>query len=92
MLALCVIPTTMMQMKLRIRNTPVRKVILGILAVFTAFMVIGRLLSGVHWLSDIVGGVLLSMGLAALYAFACKKLDHQLRKQTKENLVQVILK
>ena len=30
-------------------------------------MVIGRLLSGVHWLSDIIGAVLLSAGLYKLY-------------------------
>ena len=34
---------------------------------FMAFMVLGRLLSGVHWLSDIIGGVLLSAGLVMLY-------------------------
>ena len=40
---------------------------------FTALMVIGRLVSGVHWLSDIVGGALLSAGLVALYAAMCGK-------------------
>ena len=34
---------------------------------FSAFMVIGRLVAGVHWLTDIVGSVLLSAGLYALY-------------------------
>ena len=33
----------------------------------TLFMVVGRLLSGVHWLSDILGGLLLSTGLVMLY-------------------------
>lgn len=69
MLALCVLPTAMMQLRPRIHNNSGRRVICGILAALTAFMVAGRLLSGVHWLSDIVGGVLLSAGLVALYAF-----------------------
>ena len=34
---------------------------------FSAFMVIGRLVAGVHWLTDIIGAVLLSAGLYMLY-------------------------
>ncbi|MGN1479206.1 MAG: phosphatase PAP2 family protein [Acutalibacteraceae bacterium] len=67
MLVMCVIPTAIMQFNTRISNKIIKNVINGILVVFTVFMVIGRLLSGVHWLSDIVGGVLLSAGLVILY-------------------------
>ncbi|MGM9618323.1 MAG: phosphatase PAP2 family protein [Oscillospiraceae bacterium] len=67
MLVMCVMPTAMMQLHDRIRSKTVRKVILGILAAFTAFMVIARLISGVHWLTDIVAGTLLSAGLVMLY-------------------------
>ena len=35
-------------------------------ATFTAFMVVVRLLSGVHWATDIIGGTLLSVSLLAL--------------------------
>lgn len=38
----------------------------GLAAVNQAF----HAMTGVHWLSDIVGGMLLSVGLVALYAFA----------------------
>ena len=42
--------------------------VLHILPAFTALMVVGRLISGVHWLSDIIGSILLSAGLVLLYA------------------------
>ena len=75
MLALCILPTAGMQLRQRIHFPPARRAVLALLAVFTAFLVIGRLLSGVHWLSDIIGGALLSAGLTALYAFACEMID-----------------
>ena len=59
MLALCVLPTAM----LRLRSRWVR----FLLAALTAFLVLGRLLCGVHWVSDIIGGALLSAGLVTLY-------------------------
>lgn len=37
------------------------------LIAFTAFMVIGRLISGVHWITDIIGGAILSAGLVMIY-------------------------
>lgn len=67
LLVLCIMPTAMMQLNTRIRNNTTKKVILSLLAIFTAFMVIGRLISGVHWFTDIIGGVLLSTGLVILY-------------------------
>jgi undecaprenyl-diphosphatase len=35
------------------------------------FMVLGRLLSGVHWVTDIIGGILISAGLVMLYDALC---------------------
>jgi undecaprenyl-diphosphatase len=35
-------------------------------------MVIARIVSGVHWLSDIIGGVFLSVGLVSMYYFLYK--------------------
>lgn len=67
MLVMCVIPTAMMQLKNRIKQVRIRNCVNGILLAFTGFMVIGRLLSGVHWLTDIVGGIFLSGALVMLY-------------------------
>ena len=67
MLVLCVMPTAMLQLRTRIKNRVFRRCVLIAIAAFTAFMVIGRLLSGVHWLTDIIAGALLSTGLVMLY-------------------------
>ena len=67
LLTVCVLPAGLVW--LRSRTTP--RWIAAVWMLFTAFMVCGRLLSGVHWLTDIVGGGLLGGGLTALYAAAC---------------------
>jgi undecaprenyl-diphosphatase len=72
MLVLCVLSTFALQMRTRIKNRPLCSVVLWSSALFAAFMVIGRLLSGVHWLTDILGGVLCSVGLVLLYCFFCR--------------------
>lgn len=66
-LVLCVMPTAIHQLKRRIQNSQYHSFIAALLIGFTIFMVIGRLLSGVHWFSDIIGGMLLSAGLVMLY-------------------------
>ena len=68
MLVLCVMSTAAMQLKRRILNKKLQQMAVATIAIFTALMVIGRLLSGVHWFTDIIGAILLSMGLVALYA------------------------
>lgn len=75
LLTLCVMPTAMLQLSRRLRSGRLRSLVLAVLAAFTAFMVVGRLLSGVHWLTDIVGGVLLSAALVCLYAAAADRAE-----------------
>lgn len=67
MLVMCVMPTAAMQLNARIKNTVLRRCAVITIVVFTAFMVIGRLVSGVHWITDIIGGALLSAGLVTMY-------------------------
>ncbi len=67
MLVMCVMPTAMMQFSTRIKNDLFRQCVLFTITVFIAFMVIGRLVSGVHWITDIIGGALLSTGLVLMY-------------------------
>lgn len=67
MLAACILVTAMMQFNKRIKNVTVRKTVLAVLAVLAAVIVVGRLLSGVHWLTDIIGALILSAALILLY-------------------------
>ena len=80
LLTLCVMPAAGMQFRSRIENTVLRRIVLLAITGFTAFMVVGRFLSGVHWFSDIIGGILLSAGLVFLYrAFLCLSQMHNSR-------------
>ena len=67
MLVMSVMPTASMQLSLRIKNNKLKHMITIIIWSFVAFMVVGRLISGVHWLTDILGGTLLSSGLVMIY-------------------------
>lgn len=69
MLVLCVMPTAIMQLNSRIKSVTIRRCISSAIALFIIFMVLGRLISGVHWFSDILGGVLISAGLVFMYRF-----------------------
>ena len=67
MLVMCVMPTALIQLNERIKNHRLKVYTDFIIIAFIAFMVIGRLISGVHWFTDIIGGALLSAGLVTLY-------------------------
>ena len=73
LLVLCVMPSAMLQFSRRIRCRPLRRCLNAAIAGFTVFMVVGRLLSGVHWLTDIIGSIFLSAGLVLLYAALIRK-------------------
>ena len=70
LLVLSVMPTLVFQANRRVKDPLARRVILVFTVVFSALMVIGRTVAGVHWLSDIIGSVLLSAGLYLIYCSA----------------------
>ncbi|MDD6193548.1 MAG: phosphatase PAP2 family protein [Lachnospiraceae bacterium] len=76
LLVLGVMPTLMEQMNRRLRNSMVKRTINIFTIAFSVYMVVGRLVCGVHWFTDIVGAVLLSGGLFCTYkaaVFLCYK-------------------
>lgn len=73
LLVLCIMPTAAMQLSSRLKCEKIKRSIVLLISAFTALMVIGRLLSGVHWLSDIIGGILLSATLITLYLLVAEE-------------------
>ena len=67
MLVMCVIPTAIMQMSYRLKNKTLKSVSFTLMIIYTAVIVVGRALCGVHWLSDIIGSILISVALCAAY-------------------------
>lgn len=86
LLVMCVMPTAIMQFCNRIKNEKIIRCIAYAIIAFIAFMVTGRLISGVHWLTDIIGGALLSMGLVMLYYSVCNCSEPISKTALKEHL------
>ena len=80
LLVLSVMPTLAFQSRRRARSRAVKTAALIFAAAFSAFMVIGRLIAGVHWATDIIGSALLSAGSFSLYltavAYTDKRKNH----------------
>ena len=58
-----------------IKNIKIRNTVNILCVIFTAFMVVGRLVCGVHWFTDILGGLIFSVAMILLYCFANNFVD-----------------
>lgn len=67
LLVLSVMPTLILQVKRRSTHILITKIVSVVTILFSLFMVIARLTCGVHWLTDIIGALILSTGLYYLY-------------------------
>lgn len=67
MLVMCVMPAAMVELRTRVKNNVLKRCVMVTFSAFVAFMVIGRILSGVHWITDIIGGALFSTGMVLVY-------------------------
>ena len=79
LLVVTVMPTLVEQALLRMKKNTLSKVIAVGSIAFSLFMVVGRLVSGVHWITDIIGSMLFSLGLFLIYkglvqVFLCKEM------------------
>jgi undecaprenyl-diphosphatase len=77
-LTVCIMGTAALQLHRLLQNKKPLRIGAEILAVLIAGVtVVGRLLSGVHWFTDIVGGLLLSAALLVLYVAVSKYVDRK---------------
>ena len=75
LLVVSVMPTLAFQVRRRLKNTALRYALYWFTVAFTVFMVIGRTVSGVHWMTDIIGALLLSAGLYLIYYGAVSMME-----------------
>ncbi len=66
-LVICVMSTALIQFNICIKNNVLKKSVAFVIIAFVVFMVLGRLISGVHWVTDIIGGALISASLVQIY-------------------------
>ena len=77
LLVLSVMPTLAFQAGRRCVRRTCRRLAAAFSVLFSALMVTGRLVSGVHWFTDIIGSVFLSAGLFLLYCAAVDLADQK---------------
>lgn len=67
LLVVGVMPTLAEQICRRCKKAAIKAMATILIDSFSVFMVVGRLISGVHWFTDILGAILISLGLFYIY-------------------------
>lgn len=77
LLVLSVMPTLRMQVGRRSGSAAAKRAAGAFSMLFSLLMTVGRLISGVHWLTDIAGAAFLGLGLYQLYRFGVEASDRR---------------
>lgn len=80
MIAVFVTLTSLYQSLTRIKKPAVKWIYVAVISAIGITVIAGRIISGVHWLTDIVGGALLGGTLAVLYFASCFALKDKLEE------------
>ncbi len=81
LLVLSVMPTLMLQVGRRSKSAGIKGLVRVFAVSFSAFMVLGRLISGVHWITDIAGAMFLGLGLFFIYRYGVEASDRRGEKK-----------
>lgn len=77
LLVLCVMLTLTFQINRRVKNDKTKIYLETLNNIYIIFMLFGRIVSGVHWITDIIGSIILALGLFKLYIFFVNMLDNK---------------
>ncbi len=77
MLVLCIMVGAMVQFKRRISRLVIRIIVQTISVAMISVTIVGRLISGVHWFTDIIAGVFLGTALFMLYINSIIWIEHR---------------
>ena len=82
MIVICIMATAMIEFRKLFADKKALRVVLNtVSAAIILITVIGRLLSGVHWFTDIIAGVLLSSALVMLYYSSVIYIDEKQKEK-----------
>lgn len=86
MIVICIMSTAIMMFNYLFKDKKLVLITVDILsALIIAVTVIGRLISGVHWFTDIVAGILLSAALVMLYYSFVKLIESRVGTDTQKS-------
>lgn len=77
LLVLCVMLTLTFQINRRVKNDKTKIYLETLSNIYIIFMLFGRIVSGVHWITDIIGSIILALGLFKLYISFVNMLDNK---------------
>lgn len=83
MLIVCILSTAMVQAGRRLSEKTARTVVYVLCSICIALTVFGRVASGMHWLTDVLAGLLLGLFLGMLYRGLCAHLAPKRRRRTR---------
>ena len=86
LLALTVLGSSVVVAMRKIKSRTAKIAVISVESAVGAVLVVGRTLAGVHWLTDIIGAVLLSTALVACFIGVLGALDSDEAARKKENV------
>ena len=88
MLSLVILTTCIDQVYIYIKNKYLKYILISFSGVYALFLVVGRIIAGVHWASDIIGAMLVSSALIFTYFGLKSLLIEKLKTESNETSVR----